>query len=343
MAAVAGMGIAIGPISGGLLIEHFAWSSVFLVNLPVVVCCLLAGAVLIPDSRDPESPRLDFPGIGLSIAGLTAVVWALIEAPERGWTSLPILTAFAAGTGIIAGFIAWELRARQPMLDVIVFRNLRFSAASISITFVFFALMGVMYFLTTYLQTVLGYSALETGVRVLPIAAGMILASKLSLPMTRILGTKLVVAAGLGTIAVVLVMVARFDVDTSYLEISAAVGMIGQGIGLAMSPATEAIIGALPRAKAGIGSAMTSSARSAAPSASQCSGASSQAATRPGWTTRWERCPSRPRTPRATASVPRMRSAQGSVARRGTRSSAWPTRSSWTPWPRRACWQPRPR
>jgi EmrB/QacA subfamily drug resistance transporter len=255
-AAVSGLGIAVGPISGGFLLEHFNWNSIFLINLPVAAACLIGAFRLVPESRDPDSPRLDPVGTGLSVAGLTAVVWALIEAPERGWGSTTIVGAFALGAAILAAFIAWERRIDHPMLDVRVFRNLRFSAASLSITFVFFALMGVMYFLTTYLQSVLGYTALETGVRVLPIAAGMILASKLSLPMTRLLGTKVTVAAGLGTIAVSMALVARFDVDTAYLEIATALGMIGQGIGMAMSPATEAIMGALPRAKAGIGSAM---------------------------------------------------------------------------------------
>ena len=255
-AAVSGLGIALGPISGGFLIEHFSWNSIFLVNLPIVAACLIAGLVLVPESRDPASPKLDLAGTGLSIAGLSVIVWALIEAPEHGWGSATILGAFAAGAAIVTAFIAWERRTDHPMLDVRVFRNLRFSAASISITFVFFALMGVMYFLTTYLQSVLGYSALETGVRVLPIAIGMIVASKMSLAMTRLFGTKLVVAAGLGTIAVALAMVSRFEADSGYLEIAMALGGIGQGIGLAMSPATEAIMGALPRAKAGIGSAM---------------------------------------------------------------------------------------
>ena len=255
-AAVSGLGIAVGPISGGFLIEHFDWSSIFLINLPIVAACLVGAFVLVPDSRDPESPKLDLPGTGLSIAGLSAVVWALIEAPERGWGSPLILAAFAAGAAIIAGFIAWERHTDHPMLDVTVFRNLRFSAASISITFVFFALMGVMYFLTTYLQSVLGYSALEAGTKMLPIAIGMILASKLAVGLTRRFGTKLSVAFGLAHVAVALALIATFDTDTSSLQIAIALGTLGQGMGLAMSPATEAIMGALPRAKAGIGSAM---------------------------------------------------------------------------------------
>jgi EmrB/QacA subfamily drug resistance transporter len=255
-AAVSGLGIAVGPISGGFLIEHFAWNSIFLINLPVVAICLAGAVLLVPNSRDPESPRIDLLGTVLSIAGLTAVVWALIEAPERGWGEPLILTAFAAGAAIITAFIAWERHTDHPMLDVRVFRNLRFSAASVSITFVFFALMGVMYFLTTYLQSVLGYSALEAGTAMLPIAAGMILASKVSVSLTRRVGTKFSVASGLATVAGSLVMIAMFDADTTGLKIAMALGTMGQGIGLAMSPATDAVMSALPRAKAGIGSAM---------------------------------------------------------------------------------------
>jgi EmrB/QacA subfamily drug resistance transporter len=255
-AAVSGLGIAIGPISGGFLIEHFAWSSIFLINLPVVAVCVAGALALVPESRDPESPRIDTVGTVLSIAGLSTIVWALIEAPDHGWTSPLILGAFAAGAAIAAAFVAWERKTDHPMLDVRVFRNLRFSAASISITFVFFALMGVMYFLTTYLQSVLGFSALEAGLRMLPIAAGMIIASKLSVAMTRRFGTKVTVAGGLAQVAGSLLMIAGFDTGTGDLQIAMALGTMGQGIGIAMSPATDAIMSALPAAKAGIGSAM---------------------------------------------------------------------------------------
>ena len=255
-AAVAGLGIAIGPISGGFLIEHFDWSSMFLINVPVVALALLGVIVLVPDSRDVAAPKLDLPGTGLSIAGLSAIVWGLIEAPERGWGSPVILAAFAAGAAIVAAFIAWERHTDHPMLDVSVFRNLRFSAASISIAFVFFALMGVMYVLTVYLQSVLGYTALQAGVRTLPVAVGMILASRLSVGLTRRLGTKFSVAAGLAHVAGALMLIATFDTGTGTLAIAIALGIMGYGMGLAMAPATEAIMGSLPRAKAGVGSAM---------------------------------------------------------------------------------------
>ena len=255
-AAVSGMGIAIGPISGGFLLEHFDWGSLFLVNIPIVAIGLVAGAILIPESRDPEPKKLDFLGAGLSIAGLTAIVWGLIEASERGWTDSTILGAFAAGSAIMAAFIAWERRSSHPMLDVSVFRNLRFSAASISVAFVFFALMGVVYFLTTYLQSVMGYTALEAGVRMLPVAAGLIGATKLSVEATKRLGTKIVVATGLGTVGSALYLLGTCGVDTGYGRVALALSMMGVGMSLAMSPATESIMGSLPKAKAGIGSAM---------------------------------------------------------------------------------------
>jgi len=255
-AAVSGLGIAIGPISGGFLIEHFDWSSIFLINLPVVLVAVLGAVMLVPDSRDPESPRIDLAGTGLSIAGLSLIVWALIEAPERGWGSPMILAAFAAGATIAGAFIAWERHTDHPMLDVRVFRNLRFSAASVSIAFVFFALMGVVYFLTTYLQTVLGNSALQAGVKMLPLAVGMVLGSRLTTGLTRHVGTKVSVALGLTIVAGAFVQMAGFDTATSGLAIAAALSTLGLGMGFAMSPATDAIMGSLPRAKAGIGSAM---------------------------------------------------------------------------------------
>ena len=122
-AGVSGLGIAAGPITGGWLLEHFAWNSVFLVNLPVVALSLLGAGMIVPESRDPGSPRLDLAGAGLSIAGLSAIVWGLIEAPEHGWGAPVILAAFAAGAAIMAAFVAWERRSAHPMLDVRVFRS----------------------------------------------------------------------------------------------------------------------------------------------------------------------------------------------------------------------------
>jgi EmrB/QacA subfamily drug resistance transporter len=255
-AAVAGLGIAVGPITGGWMIEHLDTSGIFLVNVPPVLACLAGAALLVPESRDPESRRLDLVGCGLSIAALCALVWGLIEAPDRGRTDPAILAALAGGAAIAAAFVAWERHTDHPMLDVSVFRNLRFSAASASITFVYFALMGVMYFQTTYLQCVLGNSALHAGVLMLPTAAGMIVAARSSVALTKRLGAKLLVAAGLATVAGSLVMTTGYQVDTSEDYILLTGFIMGAGVGLAMAPANEAIMGSLSPAKAGIGSAM---------------------------------------------------------------------------------------
>jgi MFS transporter, DHA2 family, multidrug resistance protein len=256
-AGAAGLGVALGPVTGGALIESFSWNSVFLVNLPVVAIALVAGAMLIPESRDPEAPRLDLGGIALSITGLTTLVWALIEAPEAGWTSATTLTAFGIGTLIMLAFGFWERRTDHPMIELSVFRNLRFSAANVAVTCVFFALMGVLYFLTTYLQTVLGYSPLESGVRMLPIAVGMIPASRLSVVVASRFGTKIPVAGGLGIIAAALLVFTSVGVGDEYWwKVGTCLGLMGFGMGLTMAPATEAIMGSLPKAKAGIGSAM---------------------------------------------------------------------------------------
>jgi EmrB/QacA subfamily drug resistance transporter len=255
-AAVSGAGIAVGPIAGGWLLEHFSWHSLFLVNLPLVAIALAGAIVLVPQSRDPAARGLDLPGAGLSIAALSTVVWAIIEAPGRGWLSIEILAAFTLGLATLGAFAAWERRTPQPMIDVTMFRNPRFSAASLSITFVFFALMGVLFFLTTYMQAVIGYSALDTGLRVLPVALGMVIAARASVKLVRRAGTKVIVAAGLTTVALALSLYTGLEVDSGYTYFATAMFLMGAGMGLAMAPATEAIMGALPKAKAGMGSAM---------------------------------------------------------------------------------------
>jgi EmrB/QacA subfamily drug resistance transporter len=255
-AAVAGLGIAVGPIAGGWLIENMDWKWIFLVNLPLVAVLLVGAYALVPESRDPESPKLDVVGAGLSIAGLTSIVWGLIEAPDRGWTDPAIIASFAAGSVIAAVFVWWEHRVEQPMLQVSVFRNMRFTAASASVAFVYFSLMGVTYFLTTYMQSVLGLSALESGERMLAVAAGIMITSRIAVPLTERIGSKIVIAVGLAIVAGGMLMYTTFGVDSSSAHICAVIGTMGLGMGLTMSPATEAIMGSLPPAKAGVGSAM---------------------------------------------------------------------------------------
>src|SRR3954471_21226145 len=260
-AGVSGIGIAVGPVAGGWLIENADWSWIFLVNLPFVLGALLAGRWLVPESRDPSAPRLDLPGFGLSTAGLTALVWGIIEAPRDGWTNPTILAAFGLAAVLLTAFVAWELRSRAPMLDVRLFRNPRFSAASAAITLAFFAMFGTVFFLTQYLQSVLGYSALEAGIRVLPIAAGLVIGGPSSARLTERVGTKVVVALGMGLIATALALMTGYQVDTGYGYVALTQVILGLGIGMAMAPATESIMGSLPLAKASVGSAVNDATR----------------------------------------------------------------------------------
>jgi EmrB/QacA subfamily drug resistance transporter len=260
-AAVSGLGIAIGPVAGGWLIEHANWHWIFLVNLPFVAAALVAGRWLVPESKDPSAPRLDVGGFALSIAGLTTLVWAIIEAPARGWTDGLILAAFGVAAVLLAAFMAWELRVREPMLNVRLFRNPRFSGASGAITLVFFAMFGSIFFLTQYLQGVLGYSALEAGIRVTPVAAGLIVGGPLSAKLAERFGTRVVVAAGLALVAAGLSIVTQFEVDSSYGIVAAHLLVLGFGMGMAMAPATDSVMGALPEDKLSVGSAVNDTTR----------------------------------------------------------------------------------
>ena len=260
-AAVAGLGIGIGPVAGGFLLEHFEWGSVFLVNLPIVALALTAGWFLVPDSRDPHGTALDPIGALLSIAGLTALLYGIIEAPSNGWTDSTTLVALALGALVLGLFLAWERHTPTPMLDVAIFRNRRFSAASGAITLVFFALMGVLFMLTQYLQLVLGYDALEAGLRTLFLAGGMVFAAPMSARLAERFGTKAVVGSGLTLTAGGLAVFATIGIGTPYATVAVALFVTGAGMGAAMAPTTDSIMGSLPLAHAGVGSAVNDTTR----------------------------------------------------------------------------------
>jgi EmrB/QacA subfamily drug resistance transporter len=260
-AAVAGLGIAVGPVTGGWLIEQFDWSAVFLVNLPIVVAALAAAPALVPESRDPEKSRLDPMGAGLSTAGLGVLTWSIIEAAERGWTDGLVLGGFGVAAAALAGFVAWELRTPSPMLDVRLFRVRRFTGASVSIALVFFSLFGAIYFLTTYLQSVMDYGALAAGLRVTPVAIGLVVGGPLSARLAGRLGTRNVVAGGLVVVAAALLLLTGADATSGYGLIAASLVLLGFGMGTTMAPATESIMSSLPLAHAGVGSAMNDTVR----------------------------------------------------------------------------------
>ncbi len=260
-AAVAGIGVAVGPITGGALLEHFEWASVFLVNLPVVLIGIAGALWLVPESKDPKHSALDPVGAVLSIAGLSALVWGIIEAGGGSWGDSKVLAALGLGAGLLFLFARWELRSPSPMLDVRLFRNGAFSGASGSIALVFFALFGSIFFLTQYLQGVLDYSAFEAGVRTLPVAGGLVVGGPLSAKLAERVGTRLVVAAGLTIAASGLALLAQVEVGSGYGLVAAAMAVLGIGMGASMAPATESIMSVLPEAHAGVGAAMNDTTR----------------------------------------------------------------------------------
>lgn len=260
-AAVAGLGIALGPLTGGYLIERFYWGSVFLVNLPILAIGLVAGIFLIPQSHDPSAPKLDVIGALLSIAGLVSLVWAIIEAPAKGWTSTTVMTVGGLGILLLLVFAYWEYKSDHPMLDVTFFKNPRFSAASAAITLTFFVLFGALFGITIYMQMVLGYTALEAGARILPYALTMMIVAPLSPRIAERFGTKATVAVGQLLIAASLLILLGINTTSGYMPIFWSFEVMALGMGLTMAPATESIMGSLPRHKAGVGSAVNDTTR----------------------------------------------------------------------------------
>jgi EmrB/QacA subfamily drug resistance transporter len=258
---VAGIAVALGPVTGGFLLEHFWWGSVFIVNVPIVIAAIVAGHFLVPSSRNPKRPRLDLVGAGLSIVGLGALVAAIIEAPSNGWTSPVILVGFATSALALVTFVWWERRIDEPMLDVRFFANPRFTAASVNVTLVFFALFGFIFLATQYLQFVLGYTAFEAGVRTLPFAFALMVMAPFSSKAVQWFGTKRVVVTGMLLFASGLVVASTSTVGSGYGTVMLAMVLMGAGMGLSVAPATESIMGALPRHQAGVGSAVNDTSR----------------------------------------------------------------------------------
>src|SRR4029079_12010738 len=260
-AGVSGLGIAIGPIVGGWLLNHFWWGSVVLVNVPGVIVALILGRLIVPDSKDPSPSSLDPVGAILSIVGLVSLVYAIIEAPDHGWTSTQTLVTFAFALVVLAVFAIWELRSDHPMLDVTFFENPRFTAANISIVLVFFALFGSLFFLTQYLQFVLDYSPLQAGVRVAPIALVLMVSAPLAGRFVERFGNKVLVAAGTSAAAISTGGLRTTTASSGYPHVLIALVILGAGMGTAMVPATESIMGSLPLAKAALGWAMNDTTR----------------------------------------------------------------------------------
>ncbi len=260
-AATAGLGVALGPVVGGFLLDHFWWGSIFIVNVPLTAIAIVAGRGLIPESRDPVARRIDWTGAALSAAGLVALVWAIIEAPSKGWTSAPVVGAAAFAAAALVAFVVQQRRAAEPLLDVRLFRDPRFTAATSTITVLFFALFGFLFLSTQYLQFVLGFSPSEAGLRVLPYAGAMIVFAPLSSRLVVRFGTKRVATAGMVLFSAGLAIAATIATTGGYGRLAAALLLMGAGMGLAGAPATESIMGSLPPERANIGAAVNDTTR----------------------------------------------------------------------------------
>jgi len=255
-AAFAAIGIGLGPLFGGLLLEFFDWQSVFLLNVPVSAIALAAGFVLVPNSRDPKPGAFDFPGVALSVGALGTLVYAIIEAPSKGWTDRWILGCFAVSALLAAAFVRWELRTPSPMLNLDFFRNPRFSVASGGIGIASFSLFGGIFGMTQFLQDAHGYSALQAGAAMTPLALGLVMGAGSSTKIVPRLGTTPVVTAGLSLMGLLLSLSLAWSADMPYWPLGFWFWGLAISMGWVMAPSTDSVMGAVPPEKSGVASAM---------------------------------------------------------------------------------------
>jgi EmrB/QacA subfamily drug resistance transporter len=255
-AAFAGVGGALGPISSGLLLEHFWWGSVFFINVPLVLLLLALAAPIVPSSKDPDGHALDPVGALLAVGGLVSLVFAVIEGPERGWFDGLTIGALAAAAVLLVGFVRFELRRPHPMLDPRLFRVPSFGAGATTITVAFFSMFGMFFLLTQYLQFVKGYSPLAAGVRVLPNAGALMLVAPRAPRLVERYGVRRVLRTGFLLTAVGFALLACADRSTSIAFVIVALLATGSGMALVMPGASQHVVGSLPLAKAGVGSAV---------------------------------------------------------------------------------------
>ncbi len=254
-AGTSGLGLALGPIIGGLLLAHFWWGSVFLINVPIAAIGLAFAIPLVPDSRNTAAHAPDALGALLSIAGLGLLLWSIIEAPEDGWTSALVIAVGLGGLVVLALFATWERISPHPMLRLEFFRHRSFSAAISSVGLALLGLFGALFVLTQFLQFDLGYTPLQAGLRVLPAAGAIALIAPLSASLIRAIGTRLTVGGGLLIVGAGLWQISLASVSTGYTGTLPGMIMLGIGAGLVIPAATASVMGSVPPEHTGIGSA----------------------------------------------------------------------------------------
>jgi EmrB/QacA subfamily drug resistance transporter len=255
-AAVAGGAAVLGLLTSGLLLQAWSWQSVFGLNV-VLACAAIAGTIrFVPESANPETPRVDITGAVLAVLGIVALVYSIIEAPTRGWLSAATLAGLAAGAVILAGFVAWEWRRRAPLLDPRVFARRSLAAGCLSIFVQFFALFGFIFIVLQYLQLIRGDSGLLSAVSMLPMAATLIPTARLAPALVSRLGAMRVCATGLALIAAAMAVLSQLTPASGYWLLATGLIVLGAGMGLATTPATSGITAALPASQQGVGSAL---------------------------------------------------------------------------------------
>lgn len=261
--AVTGLGVAVGPLVGGLLLTRYQWPSVFVGLVPIA---LIAAAVVwrvVPESRDPQAPPIDRAGLAVSTLAVSSLVYTIIQAPGRGWGAPASIAGYAVALAAGVAFVVIERRREHPMLDVTLFRNRAFSAASSSVSVAFFALFGFIFLITQYFQFIRGYGALSTGARILPVALSIGAASVIGANLAGRLGTRAIVVTGLTLLGGSFLWISQMGTGVPYRVVVLQMLMMGTGLGLTTAPATESILSVLPPAKAGVGSAVNDATREA--------------------------------------------------------------------------------
>ncbi|MEU0389752.1 DHA2 family efflux MFS transporter permease subunit [Streptomyces chartreusis] len=253
--ATAGLAIAAGPLVAGALLEHHGWSSTFLINVPVAALAIVGAFVLVPPSKAAHPGRIDYGGGLLSVLWIGALVYMIIEGPHFGWGTKAVTAAVVAVVALVA-FVLWELRHPRPVLDVRRFTDRRFAGSNLAVALFFLAVFGAFYYLTQHLQFVLGYDALDTGLRMLPLAGAVFVGSALTGYLTPRTGMKWTVTAGMVGGTAALALLTRVDSGSSYGDFVAPLIVLGLAIGLALSPCTDAIMGAFPESELGVGGAV---------------------------------------------------------------------------------------
>ncbi|WP_425245298.1 MFS transporter [Streptomyces sp. NEAU-NA10] len=256
ISAASALGLPLGPIIGGWLLNHFWWGSVFLVNVPMAAIGIAACVFLLPETSDPASPRVDVLSTALTATGLGALIYAIIEAPERGWGDGLVLGTFAAAVVLLTALVLRERRAERPMLDMTLLAQRGFLFNTLAATLVMFVLSGLLFVLPPYLQAVLGHDAFGTGLRLLPMMGGLMVAARGAQPVVARFGPRAVVSAGLVVLAFAALLGSRTTVDSGYGFTALWLSIAGVGFGFSVVPAMDGALGTLPRDRAGSGSGL---------------------------------------------------------------------------------------